>query len=102
MDEIVYFRPLNEADYTRIAELLLAELAGPLKERGITLSWTPEAAALLAKKATGGKRGARDLRNAIRREVEDPIAMAIVSRSEELLSAASLSAADAALTLVVS
>lgn len=102
VDEIVYFRPLNEEDYTRIAGLLLEELSGPLKERGMVLEWSTEAAAVLAAKATGGKRGARDLRNAIRREVEDPIAMAIVSRSEELLSRAVLSADGGTLTLVVS
>ena len=74
VDEIVYFTPLKEEDFRRIADLMLEELKQPLSERGIAFSWTEEAAALLAEKAFGGKRGARDLRNAVRREVEDKIA----------------------------
>lgn len=86
VDEIVYFRPLGEEEYGRIAGLMLGELTGPLLERGVRFSWTSEAAAVLAKKALGGKRGARDLRRVIRREVEDPIASLIVDRGESLLS----------------
>ncbi len=80
VDEVVYFRPLGEEEYSRIAELMLGELTEPLLERGIRFNWTPEAAALLARKAMGGKRGARDLRRVIRREVEDPIASRIVEQ----------------------
>ena len=70
---------------------MLGELKQPLSERGIAFSWTEEAAALLAKQAFGGKRGARDLRNAVRREVEDKIASLIVERCDETLSAIALS-----------
>lgn len=96
VDEIVYFTPLKEEDFRRIADLMLEELKQPLSERGIAFSWTEEAAALLAEKAFGGKRGARDLRNAVRREVEDKIASLIVERCDEALSAIALSAEDAA------
>ena len=82
VDEIVYFSPLGEAEYAAIAELILAELQGPLKERGIALSWTKEAAAALAKTAVGGRRGARDLHNAIRRQVEDVIAVKLVQSGD--------------------
>ena len=91
VDEIVYFSPLKEDDFRRIAGLMLGELKQPLSERGIAFSWTEEAAALLAKQAFGGKRGARDLRNAVRREVEDKIASLIVERCDETLSAIALS-----------
>ena len=91
VDEIVYFSPLKEEDFRRIAGLMLGELKQPLSERGIAFSWTEEAAALLAKQAFGGKRGARDLRNAVRREVEDKIASLIVERCDETLSAIALS-----------
>ena len=91
VDEIVYFSPLKEEDFRRIAGLMLGELKQPLSERGIAFSWTEEAAALLAKQAFGGKRGARDLRTAVRREVEDKIASLIVERCDETLSAIALS-----------
>ena len=82
VDEVVYFAPLSREDYARIAALMLSELVQPLKDKGISFSWSDEAAARLAGKAYGGKRGARDLRSVIRREVEDKIASAIVDRGE--------------------
>ncbi len=85
VDEIVYFNPLNEEHFCDIAVLMLAELQGPLKERGISLEWEESLPAWLAKRAAGGKRGARDLRNAVRREVEDRIASLLVeSRGEPI------------------
>lgn len=82
IDEIVVFRPLNEEDYKKIAVLMLNEYVGTLNERGITLRWTDEAVASIAHRAVGGKSGARDIRNTIRRTVEDKIASLIVEKGE--------------------
>lgn len=82
IDEIVVFRPLNEEDYKKIAVLMLNEYVGTLNERGITLRWTDEAVANIAHRAVGGKSGARDIRNTIRRTVEDKIASFIVEKGE--------------------
>ena len=82
IDEIVVFRPLNEEDYKKIAVLMLNEYVGTLNERGITLRWTDEAVANIAHRAVGGKSGARDIRNTIRRTVEDKIASLIVEKGE--------------------
>ena len=82
IDEIVVFRPLNEEDYKKIAVLMLNEYVGTLNERGITLRWTDEAVANIAHRAAGGKSGARDIRNTIRRTVEDKIACLIVEKGE--------------------
>jgi ATP-dependent Clp protease ATP-binding subunit ClpA len=80
VDEVVFFAPLSKEDFVRIAHLMLSGLKTPLLEKGIAFSWTDAAATILAEKAHGGKRGARDLRNVIRREVEDKIAGILVSR----------------------
>ncbi len=82
VDEVVFFRPLSVEDYVAIARLMLEELVAPLAERGITLRWTDEALTALATAAHGGKRGARDLRNVIRRQVENVLAQEIVARYE--------------------
>ena len=82
VDEVVFFHPLSRETYVAIARLMLTELQAPLLERGVTLSWTDEALTVLADKAYGGKRGARDLRNVIRRDVENRIAEEIVRRYE--------------------
>ena len=78
VDEVVGFRPLDEEDFKKIAVLMLDELKEPLLDKGIDFSYTESAVNLIAGKSSGGKRGARDLRNYIRRNVEDKIASLIV------------------------
>ena len=82
VDEVVYFRPLSKEDFVDIARLQLTELVVPLSERGIALSWSEDALQMLADKAHGGKRGARDLRVVIRQEIENVIAGELVARHE--------------------
>lgn len=84
IDEIVVFAPLGKDSLVAIAELMLRELTEPLENRGIAFSWDKSAAKALAEKASGGKHGARDLRNTIRREVEDKIASLIVDQCQTL------------------
>ena len=81
VDEVISFEPLSAESLQQIAALMLDEYKAPLEAKGIVLSWTDEALALLCKKAQGGKFGARDLRRAIRKEVEDKIAEKIISNT---------------------
>ena len=78
VDEVVVFRPLTQEDFEKIAVLMLSELEEPLKDKDISFSYTDEAVKFIAEKSVGGTRGARDLRNFIRRNVEDKIASMIV------------------------
>lgn len=78
VDEVVVFRPLTQEDFEKIAVLMLSELEEPLRDKDISFSYTDEAVKLIAEKSVGGTRGARDLRNFIRRNVEDKIASMIV------------------------
>lgn len=94
VDEIIVFKPLTEEDFIPIAELMLNELVEPLAEKDIKFSWQDGVTAVLAKKAVGGSRGARDLRNLIRRQVEDRIASLIVDNCETPLSVITIHADD--------
>lgn len=78
VDEIVVFNDLDEDAFKMIAVLMLDEFKEPLRDKGITFTYTDEAVAELAKESVGGTRGARDLRNNIRRKVEDKIAEKII------------------------
>ena len=78
VDEIAVFNYLTVEDYTKIAVLLLKELSDSISEKDITFSWSDDVPAYLAEKSHGGQRGARDLRNLIRREIEDGIANIII------------------------
>ena len=83
VDESIVFRPLNEEDLKKITTLMLQELKIPLDERNIIFLWDSASVELLAKKASNGKKGARELRNIIRREVEDKIAAVLIDNCDE-------------------
>lgn len=99
LDEIIVFKSLTEEDFVRIADLMLGEYVDTLAEKGIKFVYDEKAQAYLAKKAFGGKSGARDLRNLIRKEVEDKIASAMVSSVTGTLSAISITADDNGIVL---
>ncbi|MBQ6381966.1 MAG: AAA family ATPase [Clostridia bacterium] len=90
VDEIIAFNPLTVENYEKIAKLMLEELIDPLKDKGIVFSWDESVLAFLAQKAYGGPRGARDLANAVRKYVEDPIAAIIVEKCDVKISAISI------------
>lgn len=86
IDEIVVFQPLSEKSFVSIARLMLQEYVDTLKEKGIAFSFEDSALKWLARHAVGGRSGARDLRNLIRRKVEDQIASALIEGSERAIS----------------
>ncbi len=84
VDEIVVFRQLDENDFRRISRLLMGEYVDSMAERGVKLIIDDSAVELLASNAMGGEASARDLRNLIRREVEDRLANLVIEVSGEL------------------
>ncbi len=78
VDEVIVFNRLTEEDYKNIAKLMLNEYVGTLAEHGVNFEFEDDALKLLAHKSYNGKSGARDLRNLIRKEVEDKLASTIV------------------------
>ena len=87
VDEVIVFNTLSEEDYDRIAGLMLEEYVATLEEKGIRFTYDNEACRLLSKQSCGGKSGARDLRNTIRREVEEKIANAMIENGAGGISA---------------
>jgi ATP-dependent Clp protease ATP-binding subunit ClpA len=94
VDEIAVFNSLTTEDYEKISALLLDELVESLKEKDITFKYTAEVPAYLAKKGHGGARGARDLRNLIRKEIEDEIANIIIDNVDTGVSAIAAEISD--------
>lgn len=99
IDEVVVFRPLTVEDYAKIAELMIREYVESLKEKAISLKYTPEVCKYIADKSFGGKSGARDLRNNIRREIEDKIASLIVDKGEDAISGIAVTMNDGKIEL---
>lgn len=78
IDEIIVFKSLTEEEIVKIVDLMIADLRERLIEQNMTISLTPEASRFVAKEGTDLSFGARPLRRAIQRLIEDPL-------SEQLL-----------------
>ncbi len=79
VDETIVFRPLDEAQLMEIVGLLLAGVQGRLAESGIGLEVTDAARRFVAREGYDPSFGARPLRRAIQRAIENPLAKAVLS-----------------------
>lgn len=79
VDEIVVFTPLTKADLTKIVDIQLERVAGLMKERSLILKVDREAREYLAEKGYDPDFGARPLKRTIQREVQDPLALKVIS-----------------------
>ena len=87
IDEIIAFNQLSEDNFRHIAEIMLGELRTTLADKDIRLL------GLLTEKSYSVKYGARNLRRLIEKEIENPLATAIVTGDKPLMGA-HLSAED--------
>ncbi|TMJ93284.1 MAG: AAA family ATPase, partial [Actinobacteria bacterium] len=78
IDEIVEFHPLDREQLGEIVELQLARLRERLAQRGITLELTPGAKELVAEAGWDPTYGARPLKRALQRLVENPLALQLL------------------------
>ena len=78
LDEIIVFHQLGQDDILRIVDLMIGQLEGRLADRSIGIEVTSAAKKLLAKRGFDPLLGARPLRRAIQRDVEDPLAERIL------------------------
>jgi ATP-dependent Clp protease ATP-binding subunit ClpB len=82
VDDVVVFRPLGEADLERIVGIQLARVSALARDVGVTLDVTEGAKAFLAKAGYDPVFGARPLKRAIQRYLQDPMALLLLD--EEL------------------
>ena len=81
IDDVVVFHPLGEEQLTHIIDLRLADLEKLLAERKITIELTPAARKAIFKSGYDKAYGARPLKRAIQRLVQDPLATKILDGS---------------------
>ena len=79
LDEIIVFRQLNKVEVTQIAEIMLKEVFGRLTEKGIVLEVTDRFKDRLITEGYSPSYGARPIRRAIMRLLEDSLAEEILS-----------------------
>jgi ATP-dependent Clp protease ATP-binding subunit ClpB len=80
IDEVVIFSPLGREELARIVDIQVGHLARRLADRRIHLEVTDAARALLAREGYDPTFGARPLKRAIQRLVQDPLARRILER----------------------
>ncbi|GAA2953023.1 ATP-dependent Clp protease ATP-binding subunit [Microbacterium schleiferi] len=79
LDDIVIFQALSQDDLAQIVELTVDRLQQRLQERRLTLAVTPDARGWLAERGYDPVFGARPLRRLIQSEIQDRLAMALLS-----------------------
>jgi ATP-dependent Clp protease ATP-binding subunit ClpB len=79
VDEIVIFKPLTREDLGEIVEIQLRHVSDLLADRGLKLEISPAAREWLANAGYDPEFGARPLKRVIQREVQDPLALKILS-----------------------
>jgi ATP-dependent Clp protease ATP-binding subunit ClpA len=99
VDEVIAFKTLSADDFVKIADLMLSEYVDTLREKGIEFRFDENACKYLADKSCNGQSGARDLRNLIRKEVEDKITEQMIIHGEGGISAIALSSDGESLTV---
>ncbi len=78
IDEIVVFRKLSDEDIQKIARLMLAEISKRINSLGISVQFDDEVTAMLAKAGFDDRYGARPLRRAIQRKIEDTLSVELL------------------------
>src|SRR5690606_14226087 len=78
VDEVIVFHALDKGHLRQIVDIMLQTLVGELRDRGVLVEFTDRAKEVLAEQGYDPQYGARPLRRAIQRLVENPL-------SEEML-----------------
>ena len=86
VDEVVCFNQLTEENFRAIARIMLDELVTSLGEKGITFRYDDALLDWLTRKSYSAAYGARNLRRTIQKELEDPMATAIIDSYEHPVS----------------
>ena len=80
IDELIVFHPLGRAELAKIVDILMRGVKSRLEEKHLALEISPAAKQRLVEQGTDFKYGARPLKRAIQRLIEDPLAEQLLGR----------------------
>jgi len=80
LDEVIVFRPLGKEDMERIVTIMLDEFIGRLKAFDLEIAFSPDSKEFLMDKGFDPGLGARPLRRAIQKYVEDPLSELLLKK----------------------
>jgi ATP-dependent Clp protease ATP-binding subunit ClpA len=94
IDEIVSFNQLTKEDFQRIAAILLGDLRDSMAKKDIRLTWDDSLLSYLTDQSYSVRYGARSLRRTVEKEVENALAVAVISAGEHPITGAHVSVED--------
>ena len=81
IDDVIVFDALSKIEVSKILDIQLAELGDRLTERGLTISLKPKAKEYLIENGYNPAMGARPMKRLLRKEIEDPLSMELLSNA---------------------
>ena len=99
IDDIIIFHPLTQDQIIQVVELMVNDVRHRLDERGITFELTPAASHWLAEEGFDPVFGARPLRRAVQRHIENALSKGILSGEFQAGDHVVVDAGDSGLTL---
>lgn len=85
IDDVIVFEPLNKKEISQILDIQICELANRLAEKNLTINIKPKARSYLVDNGYDPSMGARPMRRLIQREIEDPLSMELLARTDSSL-----------------
>ncbi len=81
IDDVIVFDALTKKEVAKILDIQLAELGDRLAEKGLTISLKPKAKEYLIENGYNPAMGARPMKRLLRKEIEDPLSMELLSNA---------------------
>jgi ATP-dependent Clp protease ATP-binding subunit ClpC len=99
IDELIVFRPLGESQLRQIIDILLLEINATLSERNLSVGLSEEAKVWLLEEAgIDPSTGARPLRRALQRHIQDPVSEILIAQQDGAVEAVEVGVEDGKLT----
>lgn len=101
IDETVVFNSLDASEIHEIVKIMSRQIVARMAEQGIQLKITPSAIDVIGKAGFDPEYGARPIRRALQREIEDKLSEALISGQVQIGDAVTIGASKGHITLTV-
>lgn len=99
IDDVIVFNALSKKEVSQILDIQIADLAERLSEKNLKITLKPKAKEYLVEHGYNPAMGARPMARLIRKEIEDPLAMEILSNKDKDVDTVSIDCKDESLKI---
>ncbi|EID85416.1 ATPase with chaperone activity, ATP-binding subunit [Treponema sp. JC4] len=101
IDDVIVFNALSKAEISKILDIQIKDLADRISGKNLTIKIDEDAKSYLIEHGYNPAMGARPMKRLIRKEIEDPLAMAILENSDKKLSCVYVELKDGKLNITL-